>query len=151
MLVFKRFLHNPRGLQGIPIPRGASRIRDIEQVVGPRSALTSGSRSSPKWVQKFFPDSVAVEDLADQHEGKAWYFVERTRAGNVPVYTDYNNAGHCWTEVRKIHGSAGALKNDLKKVLDLPKKDIWVLDSSNRILIRGNHCARVRQILKSQF
>lgn len=134
----------------MPIPRSVSKIKDIKQVVESRDVQPANSLSAGR-VRSFFPDSIEASNLIDQHDGKAWYYVERTRAGNIPVYTDYNNAGHCWTEVRKIRGSAGALKNDLKKLLDIPKKDIWVIDTSNRILIKGNHCAKVREILRAQF
>lgn len=148
--MFKRFLHSPKGLTRVPIPKEANKISEIGKYVEiPQSAELPHTTG----LEKVLPSQVSVDALKTQipSESKVWYFVERTKSGNLPVYTDYNNAGGVWTEVRKIQGNAGALRNDLKAALDLSKREIWVQDTSNRVIIKGNHSQTVKEILGQAF
>lgn len=145
-----RYLHVPRGVKAVPVPKSARTTAEIQKYVQATGAPKPNRAAGSKYVNTMMPETVDAAALNDTAE-PVWYSIERTRAGNLPVYTDYNNAGGVWTEIRKISGNVGALRNDIKKQLDLPKKDIWIQDASKRIIIKGNHSQAIKQLLSTAF
>lgn len=145
-----RYLHVPRGMKAVPLPKTARTTPEIQKYVEATGSAPQTPGLQSQYLKSMMPDTVDAATL-NATSSPVWYFVERTRAGNLPVYTDYNNAGGVWTEVRKITGNVGALRNDIKKVLNLEKKDIWVQDASKRIIIKGNHSQAVKEYLGAAF
>ncbi|PRT53295.1 54S ribosomal protein IMG2, mitochondrial [Wickerhamiella sorbophila] len=145
-----RYLHIPRGVKAVPIPQTARTTPEIKKYVEATGSPKPSPAVKSQYVKSMMPETVDAAALDDTQE-PVWYSIERTRAGNLPVYTDYNNAGGVWTEIRKISGNVSALRNDIKKQLDLPKKDIWIQDASKRIIIKGNHSQAVKQLLGTAF
>lgn len=143
----------PAHVKEIPIPRSVrstaevrnqlQHVEDTSLEAGPTTTL------NPQILAKYFPSASSSLKLRDPES--VWYHIERSRSGNMPVYTDYNKAGGVWTEVRKIRGNVGALRNDLKKALNLPKNEIWVKNAAQVVVIKGNRSAEVKEILASAF
>lgn len=81
------------------------------------------------------------------------YFVERSRVGNLPVYSDYRGGGNkVVTEIRRIRGNAVQLKKDLQAVLPhIPEKDWRVISQSNKIEIKGNYISELKSVLSEIF
>ncbi|KAG0365278.1 hypothetical protein BGX24_004213 [Mortierella sp. AD032] len=74
------------------------------------------------------------------------YFVERTKAGQLPVYSEFKNAGtRPLTIIRKIQGNATALKTDL--LTTYPGAEIRVNERSNQVILKGLVMDDVRQWL----
>ncbi|KAF9125703.1 hypothetical protein BGW39_007206 [Mortierella sp. 14UC] len=74
------------------------------------------------------------------------YFVERTKAGQLPVYSEFKNAGsRPLTVIRKIQGNATALKTDL--LTTYPGAEIRVNERSNQVILKGLVMDDVRQWL----
>ncbi|KAF9082391.1 hypothetical protein BGX29_009510 [Mortierella sp. GBA35] len=74
------------------------------------------------------------------------YFVERTKAGQLPVYSEFKNAGtRPLTIIRKIQGNATALKTDL--LTTYPGAEIRVNERSNQVILKGMVMDDVRQWL----
>ncbi|KAG0240736.1 mitochondrial large subunit ribosomal protein-domain-containing protein [Mortierella sp. GBAus27b] len=74
------------------------------------------------------------------------YFVERTKSGQLPVYSEFRNAGtRELVIVRKIQGNAGALRTDF--LLTFPGAEIRVNDRSNQLVFRDLHIDDIRQWL----
>ncbi|KAG0302790.1 hypothetical protein BGZ97_002176 [Linnemannia gamsii] len=74
------------------------------------------------------------------------YFVERTKAGQLPVYSEFKNAGtRPLTIIRKIQGNATALKTDL--LVTYPNTEIRVNERSNQVILKGLVMDDVRQWL----
>lgn len=138
----------PSRVKEIPIPRTARTTSEINKYVdltpeeAPETPITS------EYVKTMFPDISSEPSLKNSSEG-VWYHIARSRTGNLPVYTDYNNAGGVWTEVRKISGNAGALRNDLKAILGLQNNEIWVKNAANVVVIKGNVLKDVKRILQT--
>jgi hypothetical protein len=138
----------------VPIPRTAKTTQDIEKVLGHEISsadaeeMSNTSRDS-EYLASVMPSTISAQALVPP-EG-VWYHISRTHAGNLPVYLEYNNAGGVWTEIRKVSGNAGALRNDLKKALDLNKKDIWVKNAANAVVIKGNWRHQVNDLLRETF
>ncbi|KAG0339423.1 hypothetical protein BG004_006828 [Podila humilis] len=77
------------------------------------------------------------------------YFVERTKSGQLPVYSEYRNAGtRCLTVIRKIQGNATALKTDLLETY--PNAEVRVNDRSNQVILKGLVMDDVRQWLNAK-
>ncbi|KAF9937670.1 hypothetical protein BGZ67_001001 [Mortierella alpina] len=77
------------------------------------------------------------------------YFVERTKAGQLPVYSEFKNAGtRPLTIIRKIQGNATALKTDL--LTTYPGADVRVNDRSNQVILKGLVMDDVRQWLTAK-
>ncbi|KAF9907112.1 hypothetical protein EC991_011330 [Linnemannia zychae] len=74
------------------------------------------------------------------------YFVERTKAGQLPVYSEFKNAGtRPLTIIRKIQGNATALKTDL--LTTYPGAEVRVNERSNQVILKGLVMDDVRQWL----
>ncbi|KAF9146422.1 hypothetical protein BG015_011597 [Linnemannia schmuckeri] len=74
------------------------------------------------------------------------YFVERTKSGQLPVYSEFKNAGsRPLTIIRKIQGNATALKTDL--LVTYPNTEIRVNGRSNQVILKGLVMDDVRQWL----
>ncbi|KAF9139827.1 hypothetical protein BGX30_007430 [Mortierella sp. GBA39] len=74
------------------------------------------------------------------------YFVERTKAGQLPVYSEFKNAGtRPLTIIRKIQGNATALKTDL--LVTYPNAEVRVNGRSNQVILKGLVMDDVRQWL----
>ncbi|KAG0254734.1 hypothetical protein BG011_005544 [Mortierella polycephala] len=74
------------------------------------------------------------------------YFVERTKSGQLPVYSEFKNAGNRpLTVIRKIQGNATALKTDLLSTY--PDADVCINERSNQIVLKGLVMDDVRQWL----
>lgn len=140
----------PSFVKQIPVPRTTKTSADVAEVLGHEIAgpAEDTQRDLP-YLASVFPQEISADQLK-QPEG-VWYHVARSRTGKLPVYLDYNNAGGVWTEVRKVSGQAGALRNDLMNALGLQKKDIWVKNAANAVVIKGNWREEVKQILAEAF
>lgn len=105
-----------------------------------------------KFLQKAFPDTEQV-DMAQFQQPKAstWYNVKRSRAGSLPIYTEYLNNGAVRTIVRKIEGDVSQLRCDIKQALNLVKKDIYIKDTSKHIVLKGNKASVLREYLGQKF
>ncbi|KAF9364149.1 hypothetical protein BGX34_002363 [Mortierella sp. NVP85] len=74
------------------------------------------------------------------------YFVQRTKSGQLPVYTDIRNGGtRQQIIVRKIQGNAGALRTEMLQTY--PGADIRVNERSNQLVLQGFPIAEIRQWL----
>ncbi|GJJ78159.1 large subunit ribosomal protein L49 [Entomortierella parvispora] len=74
------------------------------------------------------------------------YFVERTKSGQLPVYSEFKNAGtRPLTIIRKIQGNATALKTDI--MVTYPGAEIRVNERSNQVILKGLVMDDVRQWL----
>ncbi|KAG0090398.1 hypothetical protein BGZ93_009428 [Podila epicladia] len=77
------------------------------------------------------------------------YFVERTKAGQLPVYSEYKNAGtRTLTIIRKIQGNATALKTDI--LTTYPGAEVRVNERSNQVILKGLVMDDVRQWLTAK-
>ncbi|KAG0030176.1 hypothetical protein BGZ81_002991 [Podila clonocystis] len=77
------------------------------------------------------------------------YFVERTKAGQLPVYSEYKNAGtRTLTIIRKIQGNATALKTDI--LTTYPGAEVRVNKRSNQVILKGLVMDDVRQWLTAK-
>ncbi|KAF9923902.1 hypothetical protein FBU30_006063 [Linnemannia zychae] len=77
------------------------------------------------------------------------YFVERTKSGQLPVYSEFKNAGsRPLTIIRKIQGNATALKTDI--LMTYPSAEIQVNGRSNQVILRGLVMDDVRQWLSAK-
>ncbi|KAI1315203.1 hypothetical protein EDD11_001141 [Mortierella claussenii] len=77
------------------------------------------------------------------------YFVERTKAGQLPVYAEFKNAGsRSLTVIRKIQGNATALKTDL--LMTYPRAEVRVNERSNQVILKGLVMDDVRQWLTAK-
>ncbi|KAF9955057.1 hypothetical protein BGZ72_004086 [Mortierella alpina] len=77
------------------------------------------------------------------------YFVERTKAGQLPVYSEFKNAGtRPLTIIRKIQGNATALKTDL--LTTYPGAEVRVNERSNQVILKGLVMDDVRQWLTAK-
>lgn len=139
----------PSFVKEVPIPRTAKTTEDVARVLGHEIAEGEPTPVDPAYLASVMPAAVGASALAAP-EG-TWYHIERSRAGNLPVYLDFNNAGGVWTEVRKVSGSAGALRNDLKAALELNNRDLWVKNAANSVVLRGDYREKVKALLKEKF
>ncbi|KAK9365394.1 mitochondrial large subunit ribosomal protein-domain-containing protein [Lipomyces kononenkoae] len=81
-----------------------------------------------------------------------FYFVERTSAGNIPVYREFKNGGNLVvTIVKGITGDAHALKKDIQTALGLPLDRIAVNPVTRHIAIKGDYFVRTRDLLSTVF
>lgn len=140
-------------MKHIPIPRTVRTTKEVRKILQTEQPSGTTNLRPVEYLERMFPENVDPSTLHAQNLGNhnVWYHVDRTRSGNLPVYTDYNNAGGVWTEIRRISGNVSALRDDLKAYLDLPKKDIWIQDTSKHIVIKGNRCSGVRKFLEQSF
>ncbi|KAG0024842.1 hypothetical protein BGZ80_003701 [Entomortierella chlamydospora] len=77
------------------------------------------------------------------------YFVERTKSGQLPVYSEFKNAGsRPLTIIRKIQGNARALRTDLLMIY--PKADIRLNERNNQVILKGLVMDDVRQWLTAK-
>ncbi|KAF9390468.1 hypothetical protein CPB97_009178 [Podila verticillata] len=77
------------------------------------------------------------------------YFVERTKSGQLPVYSEYKNAGtRTLTVIRKIQGNATALKTDI--LTTYPGAEVRVNERSNQVILKGLVMDDVRQWLTAK-
>ncbi|KAF9184663.1 hypothetical protein BGZ51_003206 [Haplosporangium sp. Z 767] len=77
------------------------------------------------------------------------YFVERTKSGQLPVYSEFKNAGNRpLTVIRKIQGNATALKTDLLSTY--PGAEVRVNERSNQVILKGLVMDDVRQWLSAK-
>ncbi|KAK9236958.1 mitochondrial large subunit ribosomal protein-domain-containing protein [Lipomyces kononenkoae] len=81
-----------------------------------------------------------------------FYFVERTSAGNLPVYRELKNGGNLVvTIVKGITGDAHALKKDIQAALGLTSERIAVNPVTRHIAIKGDYFVRTRDLLNTVF
>lgn len=93
--------------------------------------------------------SLRVQKAGD---GKAWYFVNRTRAGKLPVYRDYRKSDrNIHTVIRNVDGNHEQLRHDLKNTLGLDKKDIVMKSASKKVVIKLDCVKEVKSILGQHF
>ncbi|KAF8937820.1 hypothetical protein BGZ58_002088 [Dissophora ornata] len=77
------------------------------------------------------------------------YFVERTNSGQLPVYSEFRNAGtRSLTIIRKIQGNATALKTDL--LITYPGAEVRVNERCNQVILKGMVMDDVRQWLTAK-
>ncbi|KAF9205542.1 hypothetical protein BGZ49_003876 [Haplosporangium sp. Z 27] len=77
------------------------------------------------------------------------YFVERTKSGQLPVYSEFKNAGsRPLTIIRKIQGNAAALRTDLLSTY--PNADIRLNERCNQVILKGSVMDDVRQWLTAK-
>ncbi|KAF9175786.1 hypothetical protein BGX21_002183 [Mortierella sp. AD011] len=77
------------------------------------------------------------------------YFVERTKSGQLPVYSEFKNAGsRPLTIIRKIQGNAGALRTDM--LMTYPNADIRLNERNNQVILKGLVMDDVRQWLTAK-
>lgn len=101
-----------------------------------------------------FPSLEAIDPstLRVQKAGNAWYFINRTRAGKLPVYRDYRKSdNNIHTIIRNIDGSHEQLRNDLKITLGLGSKDIVMKSASKKVVIKLDCAKEVKSILGQHF
>ncbi|KAF9439192.1 hypothetical protein BGZ76_009364 [Entomortierella beljakovae] len=80
-------------------------------------------------------EAVATKAQAKPSLPKA-YFVERTKSGQLPVYSEYKNAGsRHLTIIRKIQGNAGALRKDILSTY--PGAEVRLNDRNNQVILKG--------------
>ncbi|KAK9494137.1 mitochondrial large subunit ribosomal protein-domain-containing protein [Lipomyces doorenjongii] len=81
-----------------------------------------------------------------------FYFVERTSAGNLPVYKELKNGGNLViTIVKGITGDAHALKKDIQAALGLTSERIAVNPVTRHIAMKGDYFVRTRDLLSTVF
>ncbi|KAF9918926.1 hypothetical protein BX616_004198 [Lobosporangium transversale] len=77
------------------------------------------------------------------------YFVERTKSGQLPVYSEFRNAGsRTLTVIRKIQGNAKALRTDILETY--PGTEVRVNDRNNHVILKGLVMDDVRQWLTAK-
>lgn len=136
-------------LRAVPVPRGAQRTREILEFVAERHGKPQPPQPQPRdaaYLARMFPPLGTALRLTPSPG--VWYNVTRSRFGHLPVYTDYNNAGHCWTEVRRIEGSVPAFREDLQAALQLTKKEVFVKAASATVVVKGNRAKEIRELLQ---
>lgn len=106
---------------------------------------------------ELFPslESITINDLSLQRaqppatpkkDQAGWYRVTRTKANQLPVYSEVRANGHRSTIIRRIEGSVTLLKSDLMKALELPKESIKIKPTSNQIKIKGDYVYKIREL-----
>ncbi|RSH85832.1 uncharacterized protein EHS24_004012 [Apiotrichum porosum] len=101
---------------------------------------------------------VAAFDKVSAKAAKLPYTVERTSSGELPVYTDIKNGRtQVKTIVRKIRGSAGALKTDLQQYLAdghidplTPPPTVTVRPTSGHVEVKGRAVFEIKQWLEAR-
>lgn len=78
-----------------------------------------------------------------------WYYISRSRGKQLPVYCEIRANGHRSTIIRKIQGSTPLLKSDLMAILGLSKEDIKIKQTSNQIVIKGDHVKTLKSLLEA--
>jgi len=74
------------------------------------------------------------------------FWIERTKNGELPVYTDYKQSGtRVSTVVRKFRGNVQELMEGLQKVVP----GAQVTEKVGRIEVRGSHTQKVKEWLTS--
>ncbi|KAF9116341.1 hypothetical protein BGX27_003334 [Mortierella sp. AM989] len=77
------------------------------------------------------------------------YFVERTKSGQLPVYSEFKNAGsRPLTIIRKIEGNAAALRTDM--LATYPRVEVRVNERNNQVILKGLVMDDVRQWLTAK-
>lgn len=126
------------------------------------SSSTIETKPAPKIPEpakpvELFPslDSITAKDLSFQRvqpaanpteEKAGWYRITRTKANQLPVYSEVRANGHRSTIIRRIEGSITLLKSDLMKALELPKDSIKIKPTSNQIKIKGDYVYKIREL-----
>ena len=116
--------------------------------------VSTNSNKAPE--APIFPrlEDVKMDELIGNNNfGKKTYYVERSRTGNLPVYSAYKNGGNkIITEIRKIEGDIIQLRNDLQDQLPFIPKESWsVVMQSKKIIIKGNAVEAVKRVLTKKF
>ncbi|GMM53051.1 mitochondrial 54S ribosomal protein [Starmerella bacillaris] len=139
-------------LKQVPVPRTARTTAEIGKYVehDHSEALTETKTPLDKeYLAKMFPPlTESINPLLTPTPGK-WYNLRPSRNGKLPIYTDYNNAGHCWTEVRRIEGDIALFRSDLQDALNLTNKEVFVKQASPTVVLKGNRVAELRTLLQS--
>lgn len=86
-------------------------------------------------------------DLKVPAGDKEWYYISRSRSEQLPVYCKVRANGHRSTIIRKIQGSTPLLKSDLMAILGFSKDDIKIKQTSNQIVIKGDHVRTIKSLL----
>lgn len=131
-----------------------------------KSSLRTFSTSAIRSNSALFPklESITQADLSLQKQltsagtsnenlkptgDHEWYYISRSRGDQLPVYCEIRANGHRSTIIRKIQGSTPLLKSDLMAILGLPKDDIKIKQTSNQIVIKGDHVKTVKSLLQA--
>ncbi|KAG0047523.1 54S ribosomal protein L49, mitochondrial [Gryganskiella cystojenkinii] len=95
---------------------------------------------------KSTPSVAAVTESVVSRPLPKAYFIERTKSGQLPVYSEFRNAGsRALTIIRKIQGSALACKADLSETF--PGLEVRVNQRSNQVILKGLAMDDIRQWL----
>ncbi|TGZ82787.1 hypothetical protein EX30DRAFT_394057 [Ascodesmis nigricans] len=107
----------------------------VARPITPRVESRFLSISSPR-----FNAEVSEAVRKPTTSGPLPYFIHRTNSKNLPVYQRKKTQGpKLETQIRKIEGDVGVLKDHLVEALQISKDDITVNRTTNQILIKG-HC-----------
>lgn len=137
-------------MQRVPVPRTARTTNEILNEFEKHHGTAEPAdpvKLDKTYLSKMFPP--LTEELSFKATEGVWYNLKRSRNGRLPVYTDYNNAGHCWTEVRRIQGDVSAFRADLQKALNLDKSAVFIKSAAPTVVVKGNRAAEIREVLKS--
>ncbi|AJQ33140.1 CDN_1a_G0006210.mRNA.1.CDS.1 [Saccharomyces cerevisiae] len=131
----------------LPGPATASIYQTI------RCISTNSNKAAEAPIFPKLEDVKMHELIGNNNFGKKTYYVERSRTGNLPVYSAYKNGGNkTITEIRKIEGDVIQLRNDLQEQLPfIPKKSWSVVMQSKKIIIKGNAVEAVKRVLTKKF
>nr|AAT92839.1 YCR071C [Saccharomyces cerevisiae] len=105
----------------LPGPATASIYQTI------RCISTNSNKAAEAPIFPKLEDVKMHELIGNNNFGKKTYYVERSRTGNLPVYSAYKNGGNkIITEIRKIEGDVIQLRNDLQEQLPFIPKKSWL-------------------------
>lgn len=79
------------------------------------------------------------------------YHVTRTKSNSLPIYTEFKRGGNLHlTTVRKITGSAAALRDELRDFLDKATEDVTINSLTGHVVVKGHHSSLVGAFLKAR-
>ncbi|KAG0369575.1 hypothetical protein BGZ54_009551 [Gamsiella multidivaricata] len=115
-------------------------------ILGPPTANTAAATATPATTTTATATTTIAIPSAAKSSLPRTYFVERTKSGQLPVYSEFKNAGsRPLTIIRKIQGNATALKTDI--LATYPEAEVRVNERSNQVILKGMVMDDVRQWL----
>ncbi|KAK3718708.1 54S ribosomal protein img2, mitochondrial [Vermiconidia calcicola] len=78
------------------------------------------------------------------------YFITRTKSNELPIYTDFKRGGNLkLTLVRKVDGDKECLRDELRAVLGLGRKEDCVVNAvTGQVVIKGHWKGMVERFLR---
>lgn len=99
---------------------------------------------------QLIPESITLLS-EDQCAPNLPYFVTRSRADELPIYTLRKRGGNLkMTRVKKIDGKREVLKDELRQLLRVPEKEVAINSVTGHIMIKGHWKPQIEKFLRER-